>query len=183
MFGLLVLIITASYIIQRHCNFGKAFYEVPVMTNQANKTFHFGVGVRRQTLSNGFQVLLQWKNPFLAHMMNQMVDLGFEHLALGWLQLEAVFSEAIKDHSHYLQMLFRHLRENYHVIQIDEAIGEVQFTQTVLHEPLESRQGIAQPKRHTFALIQTHAAQYKGSILLGLAMGTCQNPESRAKVE
>ena len=100
-------------------------------------------------------------------MVNQIVDLGFKHIALGWLQLEAVFLEAIKDHSHSLQMLFRHLRENYHVIQVDEAIGEFQFAQTALHEPLESRWGITQPKRHTFALIQTHAAQCKGSILLG----------------
>ena len=136
------------------------------MTNQANKRLHFGVSVWRWTLNNGFQVL-RWKNPFLAHMVSQIVDLGFKHITLGWLQLEAMFSEVIKDHSHSLQMLFRHLRENYHVIQVDEAIGEVQFTQTVLHEPLESRWGITQPKRHTFALIQTHAAQCKGSILLG----------------
>ena len=63
-------------------------------------------------------------------------------------------------------MLFRHLRENYHVIQVDEAIGEVQFTQTVLHEPLESRRGVTQPERHTFTLIQTHAGQGKGGALL-----------------
>ena len=69
--------------------------------------------------------------------------------------LEAVFSEAIEDHFHSLQMLFR---ENYYIIQVDEAIGEAQFVQTVLHEPLESRQGITQPEGHTFALIQTHAA-------------------------
>ena len=100
-------------------------------------------------------------------MVSQIVDLGFKHIALGQLQLEAMFSEVIKDHSHSLQMLFRHLRENYHVIQVDEAIGEVQFTQTVLHEPLESRRGITQPERHTFTLIQTHAAQCKGSILFG----------------
>ena len=100
-------------------------------------------------------------------MVSQIVDLGFKHLTLGQLQLEAVFLEPIKDHSHSLQMLFRHLGENYHVIQVDEAIGEVQFAQTVLHEPLESRWGITQPERHTFTLIQTHAAQCKGSILLG----------------
>ena len=64
-------------------------------------------------------------------------------------------------------MLFMHLRENYHIIQIDESVGEVQLTQTVLHEPLESRRGVTQPERHTFALIQTHATQCKGSILLG----------------
>ena len=100
-------------------------------------------------------------------MVSQIVDLAFKHIALGWLQPEAMFSEVIEDHSHSLQMLFRHLRENYHFIQVDEAIGEVQFTQTVLHEPLESRQGITQLERHTFALIKTHAAQCKGSILLG----------------
>ena len=137
------------------------------MTNQANKRLNFHVSVRKRTLSNGFQVLLHWKNPFLAHVVSQIVDLGFKHLTLGRLQLEAVFLEVIEDHSHSMQMLFGCLRENYHIIQIDEAIGEVQFTQTVLHEPLESRWGVTQPKRHTFALIQTHAAQCKGSILLG----------------
>ena len=100
-------------------------------------------------------------------MVSQIVDLGFKHIALGWFQLEAMFSKVIEDHSHSLQMIFRHLREYFHVIQVDEAIGEVQFTQTILHEPLESRWGITQPERHTFALIQTHAAQCKGSILLG----------------
>ena len=100
-------------------------------------------------------------------MVSQIVDLRFKHLALGQLQLEAVFSEVIEDHLHSLQMFFRCLRENYHIIQVDEAIGEVQFAQTVLHEPLESRQGVTQPERYTFALIQTHAAQCKGTILLG----------------
>ena len=99
-------------------------------------------------------------------MMSQVIDLGLKHIALGQLQLEAMFSEVIKDHVHSLKMLFRHHRENYYIIQVDEAIGEVQLTQTVLHEPLESRQGITQPERHTFALIQTHTAQCEGSILL-----------------
>ena len=56
-----------------------------------------------------------------------IIDLGLKHIALRWLQLEAMFSEAIEDHTHSLKMLFRHPRENYHVIQVDEAIGEVQF--------------------------------------------------------
>ena len=106
----------------------KPFYEVPVVTNQSNKRLHFGVSVQRWTLSNGFQVLLRWKNPFLAHMVSQIIDLGLKHVTLRRLQLETVFSEVIEDHAHSLKMLFRHLRENYHVIQVDEAIGEVQFT-------------------------------------------------------
>ena len=166
MFRLLVLIISTSKIIQRCCNFGKAFYEAPKITNKANKRFHFSVSVWRWTLSNGFKVLLRWKNPFLAHMVSQIIDLRLKHITLRWLQFEAVFSKVIKDHPHSLEMLLRHLRENYHIIQVDEAIGEVQLTQTVLHEPLESKQGIKQPERHSFTLIQTHTVQCEGSILL-----------------
>ena len=99
-------------------------------------------------------------------MVSQIIDLGLKHIALRRLQLEAVFSEVIENHSHSLEMLFWHIGENYHIIQVDEAIGEVQFAQTVLHEPFESRWGITQPKGHTFTLIQTHATQGKGSILL-----------------
>ena len=95
------------------------------MTHQANKRFHLSVSVQRQTLSNGFKVLLRWKNPFPGHMMSQIIDLRLKHTTLGRLQFEAVFSWAIKDHMHSLKMLFRHLRENYHVIQIDEAIVTV----------------------------------------------------------
>ena len=99
-------------------------------------------------------------------MMSQIVDLRFKHITLRRLQLEAVFSKVIKDHTHSLKMPFQHLRENYHIIQVDEAIGEVQLTQTILHESLESRRGVTQPERHTFTLIQTHTAQCEGSILL-----------------
>ena len=52
MFGLLVLIFSTSEVIQGHCNFGKAFYEAPIMTYQAHKRLHFGVGIWGQTLSN-----------------------------------------------------------------------------------------------------------------------------------
>ena len=37
MFGLLVLIFSTSEVIQGCCNFGKAFYEAPIMTYQAHK--------------------------------------------------------------------------------------------------------------------------------------------------
>ena len=115
-------------------------------------------------------------------MVSQIVDPWFKHITLGQLQLEAMFLEVIEDHSHSLKMLFGHLRENYHIIQVDEAIGEVQFAQTVLHEPLESGRGVTQPKRHTFALIQTHAAQCKSSILLGFFIhGNLPNPRIEIK--
>ena len=53
---------------------------------------------------------------------------------------------------------------------------------TVLHESLEGRQGVAQPKRHTFTLIQTHTAQGEGSILFGF-LGHRDLPESRVHVK
>ena len=73
----------------------------------------------------------------------------------------------IENHTYSLQVLFRHLRENYHIIQVDEAISEVQFAQAILHEPLESKRGIAQPERHTLALIKTHTTQGEGGVLFG----------------
>ena len=52
MFRLLVLVLPTSEVIQRHCNFGKALYEVLVMTYKAHERLHFGVGIWEWTLSN-----------------------------------------------------------------------------------------------------------------------------------
>ena len=51
-FRLLVLVLPTSEVIQRCCNFGKALYEVPVMTYEAHERLHLGVGIWRWTLSN-----------------------------------------------------------------------------------------------------------------------------------
>ena len=67
-----------------------------------------------------------------------------------------MFSESVKNYAHPFQVFFLSFGENYHIIQVDEAIGEIQFTQAIQHKPLESRRGITQPKGHTFALIKAH---------------------------
>ena len=51
-FRLLVLVLPTSEVIQRCRNFGKALYEVPVMTYEAHERLHFGVGIWGWTLSN-----------------------------------------------------------------------------------------------------------------------------------
>ena len=51
-FRLLVLVLPTSEVIQWRCNFGKALYEVLVMTYKAHKRLHFGVGIWGWTLSN-----------------------------------------------------------------------------------------------------------------------------------
>ena len=52
MFRLLVLVISTGEVIQGCCNFGKALYEVPIMTYEAHERLHFGVGIQGWTLSN-----------------------------------------------------------------------------------------------------------------------------------
>ena len=52
MFRLFVLVISTGEVIQGYCNFGKALYEVPIMTYKAHKRLHFGVGVQGLTLNN-----------------------------------------------------------------------------------------------------------------------------------
>ena len=110
------------------------------------------------------------EEPFLAPTVSQIVDLGFKHIALGRLQLEAVFLEVIEYHMHSLQMLFRHLRENYRVIQVDEAIGEVQFCMSLwkVGGALHSPKGIL---LHSYkAMLPNVKAVY---CLDSSSMGTC----------
>ena len=59
--------------------------------------------------------------------------------------------------------------EHYHLIlQIDDAIDQIQLTQGVLHEVLKSCQHIAEPKRHMSNLIKPQVSHHEGSILLRL---------------
>ena len=58
-------------------------------------------------------------------MVGQVVDLGLEQFALGGLEFEAVHPQAVKNNSHPLEMLGRHLGIDDHIIQVDEAVGEI----------------------------------------------------------
>ena len=58
-------------------------------------------------------------------MVGQVVDLGLEQLAFGGLEFEAMHPQVVKNNSHPLEMLGRHLRIDDHIIQVDEAVCEV----------------------------------------------------------
>ena len=58
-------------------------------------------------------------------MMGQVIDLGLEQLTFGGFEFEAMHPQAVKNASHPLEMLCRHLRVDDHIIQVDEAVGEV----------------------------------------------------------
>ena len=62
-------------------------------------------------------------------------------------------------------MIFCHLQEYDYVIQIDEAINEVQFAEAVLHQPLECGWSIAEPKRHAVTFKEPQIVDGKGGIL------------------
>ena len=49
-------------------------------------------------------------------------------------------------------MFLSHPREHDQIIQIDQAVDEIQLTQTILHKLLESSQGITKSKKHSITL-------------------------------
>ena len=51
-----------------------------------------------------------------------------------------------------MQMLLSHLQKYDQIIQIDQAVDEIQLTHTILHKSLESSQGITKSKRHSITL-------------------------------
>ena len=78
-------------------------------------------------------------------------------------------------------MVLLSLGKDYHVIQVDKGIGQVQLTKAILHEPLECHQSITEPVRHSQELIHTHTTHRKGSVLLGL-LGHLDLPETQFQV-
>ena len=58
--------------------------------------------------------------------------------------------------------------ENDNVIQVNEGICQVQFSQAVLHQPLEGSQSVAQSIWHPEEFKDSHTSNGKDSILSGL---------------
>ena len=57
--------------------------------------------------------------------MSNIVDLIPEHITFGWLQLQAMFSESVKNNPHPVQVFLLSVREDNDIIQINETIREV----------------------------------------------------------
>ena len=51
-----------------------------------------------------------------------------------------------------MQVFLSPLQKHDQIMQIDQAVDEVQLTHTILHKPLESTWGITKSKRHSIAL-------------------------------
>ena len=63
-------------------------------------------------------------------------------------------------------MLLLHATKDYDIIQVDYTICKVQFPQGILHETLEHRGCIAQPKWHVGKLIEPKVTHHEGHVLL-----------------
>ena len=71
--------------------------------------------------------------------------------------------------------------EDYHVVQVDQGIRQVKFSEAILHESLERRRSIAKPVRHSQKLIHSHATHREGGVLLGV-LSHLDLPEARFQV-
>ena len=80
-----------------------------------------------------------------------------------------------------VKMLFLGTGKDYHVIQVDQSICQVKFSEAILHESLECRQGITEPVRYSQKLIHPHATHREGGVLLGV-LSHLDLPEGRFQV-
>ena len=51
-----------------------------------------------------------------------------------------------------MQVLLSHLQKHDQIIQIDQAVDEIQLKHTILHKSLESSWGITKSKRNSITL-------------------------------
>ena len=72
-------------------------------------------------------------------MMCEIYYLSLEKGTLGGFQLEIELSEMLQYYPKTLQMFFLCAAIYYHIIQVDDAVGQIQLSQHVLHKMLECR--------------------------------------------
>ena len=101
------------------CKTYKSLDELPVVSNQAKKGLDFSVGLMQSEFRHSFQVILAGPDALLGYMMGQIVNLILEELTLTWLELQIMFSEALKHNVQVLQVFLLHFREDNHVIQVN----------------------------------------------------------------
>ena len=80
-----------------------------------------------------------------------------------------------------VEVFLLRLGEDYHIVQVDQGIRQVQLAEAILHEPLECCQSITEPVRHSQKLIHPHTTDRKGGVLLGV-LGHLDLPKTRFQV-
>ena len=89
-------------------------------------------------------------------------------MIFGWLQLEPVLQEPVKNYPQVVKVLFLSTAEDYHVVQVDQGISQVKLSEAILHESLKRCWSVTEPVRHSQKLIHSHTTHCKGGVLLGV---------------
>ena len=154
------------------------------MSHQAQKGSDLIIGLWGSESGISFEVLLARSYNFLGDMVSQVVDLILKEFTLGWLELQVVFPEVLKCNLQAMLMFLFHLWKDDHVIQVDQTVGVVQLTQTVLHQSLECGWGITQPEQHAFTFEESYVPHSKSHVLLwSLIHHNLPNPAFKSKQE
>ena len=80
-----------------------------------------------------------------------------------------------------LEVFFFRPPEDNHIIQIDDAIGQVELSQCILHQMLEGCGHVTQSKGHPGKFIEAQVTNREGSVLLQLWSNT-NLPESTIEI-
>ena len=165
-----------QHIIEGPCNVSKSLNKVPVMPHQPTKCMDLGVGLRHQKLLHCAHILMTGTDSVTQDMMCQVHNFQLEKQTLGWFQLQSELAKPFKYNAEMLQMFLLGLTKHYYIIEIDDAIGEVQLSLHVLHEMLESCWSIAEAERHAGEFIESQVANSKVVYCCESgAIFTCQN--------
>ena len=65
-----------------------------------------------------------------------------------------------------MQVFLSHPQKHNQIIQIDQAVDEIQLTHTILHKSLESSWCITESKRHSIAIKESQITHSEGGVLL-----------------
>ena len=135
------------------------------MAHKAEEGMHLCVHLGWCTFCDHLQVQITGLHTFLGDPMCQIGDLLFEKTTFWWLKFQIIFSKLVKDHLQLVEMLICYLQEYNYVIQVDEAINEIQFTKQFYISLWNVAGALHSPKRHAIAFKEPQIANSKGVIL------------------
>ena len=73
-------------------------------------------------------------------MVREVYYLGLEEGTFGGFQFKIELAEALQYYSKSFQVFFLCTAIHYHIVQVDDAVGQVQLPQHILHQTTEMSQ-------------------------------------------
>ena len=76
-------------------------------------------------------------------MVREVYYLGLEEGTFGGFQFEIKLAEVLQYYPKSFQVFFLRTTVHYHIVQVDDAVGQVQLSQHILHQTLECRRHVS----------------------------------------